>query len=82
MIAAPNAAAVPQNSRRLIRLFDGSLTTLTPSPSPTLRERGASDYWLSSPFALWHKRKDTNRTALQSPLSRSVGEGLGVRVYR
>ncbi|HZP83267.1 MAG TPA: VCBS repeat-containing protein, partial [Chthonomonadaceae bacterium] len=55
---------------------------LTPGPSPTLRERGEANSGLSLSFTLPQQLKGKDRPAPKSPLSRSVGEGPGVRVFR
>ncbi|HZP82332.1 MAG TPA: nickel insertion protein [Chthonomonadaceae bacterium] len=58
----------------------GMAPALTPVPSPTLRERGEANSGLSPSSTLQQNEKERETPLLQAPLSRSVGEGTGVRV--
>jgi len=69
----------PEDIALAERLLIPPDSALTPGPSPTLRERGEANHKLSPSSILQQKAQEENTPALQSPLSRSVGEGPGVR---
>src|SRR5581483_9079358 len=77
-LAGLTAVQTPQGARAE-RLLIPPDSALTPGPSPTLRERGEANHKLSPSSILQQKAQEENTPALQSPLSRSVGEGPGVR---